>query len=123
MSFADRDGYIWFDGEMVPWREAKVHVLTHTLHYGMGVFEGVRAYQTPDRGAAIFRLKDHTDRLFNSAKIMGMKMPFSRDQLNAAQDLAFLHESGIAGKGYPHSHLVLHPPPCQHCHDQGQGQR
>ena len=85
MSFADRDGYIWFDGEMVPWREAKVHVLTHTLHYGMGVFEGVRAYQTPDRGAAIFRLKDHTDRLFNSAKIMGMKMPFSRDQLNAAQ--------------------------------------
>ncbi|WP_461480595.1 branched-chain amino acid transaminase [Porticoccus sp.] len=85
MSFADRDGYIWFDGEMVPWREAKVHVLTHTLHYGMGVFEGVRAYETPDRGAAIFRLQDHTDRLFRSAKIMGMKMPYSKEQLNAAQ--------------------------------------
>ena len=85
MSFADRDGFIWFDGEMVPWRDAKVHVLTHTLHYGMGVFEGVRAYETPDQGAAIFRLQDHTDRLFRSAKIMGMNMPFSKDQLNEAQ--------------------------------------
>jgi branched-chain amino acid aminotransferase len=85
MSFADRDGYIWFDGEMVPWRDAKIHVLTHTLHYGMGVFEGVRAYETQDQGAAIFRLQDHTDRLFRSAKIMGMEMPYSKEQLNEAQ--------------------------------------
>jgi branched-chain amino acid aminotransferase len=69
---------------MVPWREAKVHVLTHTLHYSMGVFEGVRAYKT-DRGTAIFRLRDHTDRLFASAHILGMKMPYDRDTLNAAQ--------------------------------------
>jgi branched-chain amino acid aminotransferase len=80
---SDRDGLIWFDGEMVPWREANVHVLTHTLHYGMGVFEGVRAYHT-DQGAAIFRLEDHTNRLFDSAKIMRMNMPFSKDQINAA---------------------------------------
>lgn len=97
MSFADRDGYIWFDGEMVPWREAKVHVLTHTLHYGMGVFEGVRAYETEDQGPAIFRLQDHTDRLFRSAKIMGMNMPFSKEQLNEAQKLVVrendLHEA------------------------------
>lgn len=84
MSFADRDGVIWLDGEMVPWREAKVHVLTHTLHYGMGVFEGVRAYQTGE-GPAIFRLKEHTDRLFNSAKILNMDMPFSKAELNEAQ--------------------------------------
>jgi branched-chain amino acid aminotransferase len=83
-NFADMDGVIWFDGEMVPWREAKVHVLTHTLHYGMGVFEGVRAYDA-DQGTAIFRLAAHTERLFRSAKIMGMPMPFSRDKLNAAQ--------------------------------------
>ena len=68
MSMADLDGLIWFDGEMVPWEDAKVHVLTHTLHYGMGVFEGVRAYNT-DKGAAIFRLDEHTDRLFNSAPV------------------------------------------------------
>ncbi len=84
MNFADRDGLIWFDGEMVDWREAKVHVLTHTLHYGMGVFEGVRAYHA-DQGTAIFRLQEHTDRLFRSAKIMNMPMPFSKDELNAAQ--------------------------------------
>ncbi len=84
MSFADRDGVIWLDGEMVDWREAKVHVLTHTLHYGMGVFEGVRAYQT-DEGPAIFRLQEHTDRLFNSAKILDMNIPFSKDELNDAQ--------------------------------------
>jgi len=84
MSMADRDGLIWFDGEMVPWREAKVHVLTHTLHYGMGVFEGVRAYETR-RGTAIFRLADHTRRLFNSAHILGMAMPFDKDVINAAQ--------------------------------------
>lgn len=85
MSFADRDGLIWFDGEMVPWRDAKIHVLTHTLHYGMGVFEGVRAYKTESRGTCIFRLQAHTDRLFRSAHIMGMDMPYSKEQLNAAQ--------------------------------------
>ena len=84
MSMADRDGVIWFDGELVPWREAQVHVLTHTLHYGMGVFEGVRAYET-EQGAAIFRLEEHTDRLFRSAHIMGMKIPFTKDEINAAQ--------------------------------------
>ena len=84
MSMADRDGLIWFDGEMIPWREANVHVLTHSLHYGMGVFEGVRAYNTPD-GTAIFRLDAHTDRLFDSAHIMGMKIPFTKEQLNEAQ--------------------------------------
>jgi len=84
MSFADRDGVIWLDGELVPWRDAKVHVLTHTLHYGMGVFEGVRAYQSPNMGTSIFRLKEHTDRLFRSAHIMRMKMPFSKDVVNDA---------------------------------------
>jgi len=83
MSMADRDGFIWFDGELVPWREATTHVLTHTLHYGMGVFEGVRAYNTVN-GAGIFRLQDHTDRLFRSAHIMNMKMPYSREEINAA---------------------------------------
>ena len=86
-TMADHDGVIWFDGEMVPWREARVHVLTHTLHYGMGVFEGVRAYKTED-GTAIFRLKAHTDRLFDSAKIMMMDMPFDRDTINEAQRAA-----------------------------------
>ncbi|MDD3610120.1 MAG: branched-chain amino acid transaminase [Halothiobacillaceae bacterium] len=84
MSMADRDGVIWLDGQLVPWREARTHVLTHTLHYGMGVFEGVRAYKT-ERGAAIFRLHDHTRRLFNSAKILRMEMPWNEDELNAAQ--------------------------------------
>lgn len=83
-TMSDRDGLIWFDGEMIPWRDAKVHVLTHTLHYGMGVFEGVRAYKT-DQGPAIFRLDDHTKRLFNSAKIMNMDIPFSQEELNEAQ--------------------------------------
>ncbi|MDB2705517.1 branched-chain amino acid transaminase [Pseudomonadota bacterium] len=83
-TMADRDGVIWLDGEMVPWREAKVHVLTHTLHYGMGVFEGVRAYNT-SQGPAIFRLQEHTDRLFRSAKILGMGMPFDKEALNEAQ--------------------------------------
>lgn len=93
MSFDDRDGVIWKDGEMVPWRDAKVHVLTHTLHYGMGVFEGVRAYKT-DKGAAIFRLQDHTNRLFDSARIMQMNMPFSKDELNEAQ-LACVRENNL----------------------------
>ena len=83
MSFADRDGVIWMDGEMVPWREATVHVLTHTLHYGMGVFEGVRAYKT-DKGTAIFRMREHTERLFRSAHILGMDIPFDQDTINAA---------------------------------------
>lgn len=83
MSMSDRDGHIWFDGKMVPWREAQVHVLTHTLHYGMGVFEGVRAYKT-DNGPAIFRLEDHTNRLFDSAKIMNMQVPFSKEEINEA---------------------------------------
>jgi branched-chain amino acid aminotransferase len=84
MSMADRDGWIWYDGKMVPWRDATTHVLTHTLHYGMGVFEGVRCYKTVD-GPAIFRLRDHTDRLFRSAHIFGMKIPYSREELDAAQ--------------------------------------
>lgn len=83
-SLADRDGVIWFDGELVPWRDAKVHVLTHTLHYGLGVFEGVRAYPT-DRGPAIFRLHDHTDRLFRSAHILNMSIPWSKEEINDAQ--------------------------------------
>ncbi|MFC3531338.1 branched-chain amino acid transaminase [Vogesella facilis] len=83
MSMADRDGFIWYNGELVEWRNATTHVLTHTLHYGMGVFEGVRAYETAN-GPAIFRLQDHTDRLFRSAKILGMKLPFSKDQINQA---------------------------------------
>ncbi len=86
-SMADRDGVIWYDGKMVNWRDATTHVLTHTLHYGMGVFEGVRAYKT-DNGTAIFRLKEHTDRLFNSAHILGMKMPFTKDELIEAQKAA-----------------------------------
>ncbi len=83
MSMNDRDGFIWFDGQLVPWREATVHVLTHTLHYGLGVFEGVRAYKT-DRGAAVFRLQEHTDRLFRSAKILGMTIPYTKEQINQA---------------------------------------
>ncbi len=83
MSMDDIDGVIWFDGKMVPWREAKVHVLTHTLHYGMGVFEGERAYHTQE-GAAIFRLQEHTDRLFRSAHILNMKMPFDKATINDA---------------------------------------
>ncbi len=86
MTFADRDGVIWMDGELIPWRDATVHVLTHTLHYGLGVFEGVRAYKT-DNGTAIFRLQDHTERLFRSAHIMGMHLPFDRDTLNEAQKI------------------------------------
>jgi branched-chain amino acid aminotransferase len=85
MSMADRDGHIWFDGKLVDWRDAKIHVLTHTLHYGMGVFEGVRAYKTASGSTAIFRLKEHTQRLFNSAKIFQMEIPFALEQVMAAQ--------------------------------------
>jgi len=84
-SLDDRDGKIWMDGELVDWRDAKIHVLSHTLHYGCGAFEGVRAYKTADGGTAIFRLAEHTERLFNSAKILRMKIPFTQEQLNEAQ--------------------------------------
>ena len=117
MSMAERDGWIWFDGEMVPWRDATTHVLTHTLHYGMGVFEGVRCYKTVD-GPAIFRLRDHTNRLFNSAHIYQMKLPFSKEEIDAAQlecvrrnelescylrPIAFYgsHAMGVAAKSNP----------------------
>ena len=93
MSMADRDGVIWLDGELVPWRDARVHVLTHTLHYGMGVFEGVRAYRT-DNGAAIFRLHAHTRRLFDSARIMRMTIPWDMDTLNEAQRTV-VRENGL----------------------------
>jgi len=83
-TFADRDGWIWLDGEMVPWRDAKIHVLTHTLHYGVGVFEGVRAYKT-DHGTCIFRLQEHTKRLFNSAHILQMNIPYDMETLMEAQ--------------------------------------
>ncbi len=84
MSMSDRDGFIWHDGKLVPWREATTHVLTHSLHYGLAVFEGLRAYKTVD-GTAIFRLKEHTDRLFNSAHIYMMKMPYTKEVLMEAQ--------------------------------------
>ena len=84
MTMEDRDGFIWMDGKWLDWREAKVHVLTHTLHYGMGAFEGVRAYET-DQGPAIFKLEEHTERLFNSTRILGMKIPYDSKTLNQAQ--------------------------------------
>ena len=92
-TMADRDGVIWFDGKMVDWRDAKIHVLTHTLHYGMGVFEGLRAYKA-EQGTAIFRLHAHTDRLFESAKIMNMDIPFDKETLNKAQ-LASVRENNL----------------------------
>jgi len=90
---ADRDGVIWYDGKLVPWREATTHVLTHTLHYGMGVFEGVRAYKTA-KGTAIFRLQAHTDRLFRSAHILGMAMPYDKKTINEATRAA-VHENKL----------------------------
>jgi branched-chain amino acid aminotransferase len=84
MSMADRDGFIWHDGKLVPWRDATTHVLTHSLHYGLAVFEGVRAYKTIN-GTAIFKLKEHTDRLFNSAHIYRMPMPWDKATLIEAQ--------------------------------------
>ena len=86
--FEKKDGFIWMDGEFVDWSQAKVHVLTHTLHYGLGVFEGVRAYLT-DEGTKIFRLEDHTNRLFESAEAVNMKIPFSKEQLNDVQKEIF----------------------------------
>ncbi len=97
MGMEDRDGVIWVDGEMVPWREAKVHVLTHSLHYGMGVFEGIRAYKTP-RGTALFRLPEHVERMFTSAHILQMHIPFSREQI-ADACLAAIRENKLEG-GY-----------------------
>ena len=97
-NFADRDGLIWFDGELRPWRDCQTHVLTHTLHYGLGCFEGVRAYETA-HGAAIFRLEDHTRRLFDSAKILGMKIPFSMDDINAAQ------KASVASNQLKHAYI------------------
>ena len=87
-TLADRDGWIWLDGELVPWRDANVHVLTYTLHYGVGVFEGVRAYDTPS-GPSFFRLADHTERLFDSAHILQIDMPYSKQALLAAQREVF----------------------------------
>lgn len=84
ISLDNRDGKIWMDGQMIDWRDAKVHVLTHTMHYGCGAFEGVRAYETP-KGPAIFRLHDHTQRLFNSAKVLRLKIPFTIEQIMQAQ--------------------------------------
>jgi branched-chain amino acid aminotransferase len=115
----DKDGLIWMDGEWIAWREAKVHVLTHTLHYGCGVFEGLRAYRT-SAGTAIFRLRDHTDRLFRSAHIMKMAIPFDKETLNRAQceavsmnglssayirPMCFL---GSEGMGLHAAHLKVH---------------
>jgi branched-chain amino acid aminotransferase len=94
MSMSDRDGVIWYDGELVQWRDATTHVLTHTLHYGMGVFEGVRAYETP-QGTAVFQLQAHTDRLFDSAHIMNMKIPFTKEEINEATRAA-VRENNLA---------------------------
>ena len=84
MSFADRDGYIWMDGKLIDWRDANTHFLTHSLHYGTAVFEGVRAYHSEAKGTSIFRLQEHTKRLFNSAKILHYKVPFSQAEINEA---------------------------------------
>ncbi len=95
MSMADMDGRIWKDGELLDWRDAQLHVLTHSLHYGMSVFEGVRAYQMDSGETAVFRLKEHTARLLNSAKILQMKIPYSADELIAAQ-LQVVRENKLA---------------------------
>jgi len=92
MTMDDRDGKIWMDGQWVEWRDAKVHVLTHTLHYGAGVFEGLRAYHT-DQGPAIFKLEEHTDRLFRSAHILNMQIPFSKQEINEAHLDAIRHNN------------------------------
>ena len=93
MGMDDRDGIIWMDGELVPWREAKVHVLTHTFHYGMGVFEGIRAYRT-ERGTAVFRLREHIKRLFDSAKILGMTIPQTPEEITEAS-VQCIRENGL----------------------------
>ena len=83
MDLSKITGEIWFDGEMIDWQDANTHLLTHTLHYGLGVFEGVRAYST-QKGPSIFRLDDHTNRLFKSAETVNMKIPYSKEVLNSA---------------------------------------
>lgn len=93
MSMDDRDGKIWKDGKLIDWRDANIHVLTHSLHYGMAVFEGVRAYKT-DQGPAIFRLKEHTQRLLNSAKIFQMQVPYDLQTLIDAQ-IAVVRENQL----------------------------
>ncbi len=119
MAMDDKDGVIWLDGEWLPWRDAKTHVLTHTLHYGCGVFEGLRAYKT-ENGTAIFRLRDHTDRLFRSAHILNLKIPFSKEVLDQAQveavkrnnlSSAYLRPMcfyGAEGMGLHASNLTVH---------------
>lgn len=96
MSMSDRDGYIWMDGQWLPWREANIHVLTHSLHYGLGVFEGVRAYQT-SKGPAIFRLHCHTKRFFDSCKIMQLELPYTQEELNQVQQDVILKNNLDSG--------------------------
>ena len=103
-NLSDRDGWIWQNGQLVPWREATVHVLTHTLHYGVGVFEGVRAYDTP-RGPCIFRLEAHTKRLFNSAHILGLEIPYSPEEVSEAQKAVFAANDLSEGYLRPMVHL------------------
>ena len=93
MTMADRDGVIWYDGQLVQWRDATTHVLTHSLHYGLGVFEGVRCYDA-EGGPAIFRLQDHTRRLLRSAHIHQMNIPYSDEELNEAQ-CQVVRENGL----------------------------
>ena len=119
MDLSKNQGFIWLDGRMVDWREANVHVLTHTLHYGVGVFEGVRAYNTP-KGPSIFRLQDHTDRLFKSAGIVNMEIPYAKETINNAHidvvNLNNLEESyirpmcfyGSEGMGLRADNLKVH---------------
>src|SRR5687768_14562512 len=78
-AYHDRDGWIWFDGELVPWREANIHVLTHALHYASSVFEGQRAYS-----GEIFRLSDHSERLIRSGKLLGFDIPWTREEIDEA---------------------------------------
>jgi len=94
MSMADRDGWIWYDGKLVPWRDANTHVLTHSLHYGLAVFEGLRAYKTAE-GTSIFRLRDHTNRLFNSARIFMMEIPYTKDVIDEAHR-EVVRQNGLA---------------------------
>lgn len=104
MSMADRDGFIWMDGEWLPWRDANVHVLTHSLHYGMGVFEGVRAYETP-KGPAIFRLEEHTDRFFDSCHILQLDLPFDKATLNQVQKEVIIRNELPSGYIRPLAYL------------------
>lgn len=103
-NLSDRDGWIWQNGELIPWRDATVHVLTHTLHYGVGVFEGVRAYDTP-QGPCIFRLDAHTRRLFNSAHILGLEIPYTPEEVSAAQKAVFAANDLKEGYLRPMVHL------------------